>query len=167
MHLPRVAPFFLLAALALATITFAPVIALCAGILIVNAIIEYHKRFTQAAPVDLEVITVGVAYVSAAHGLPGALLLALAGPVLAHSLLDYFGDATVVKIVSLAVVALVAAALEPTPVKLLAAVMAGLVVQFVGFVSVLGRSAATNALARLTTLLLSAYLLFFLVPLVA
>lgn len=150
----------------IAVYAIAPLVALVVAILVVNTLLEQHKTITSRSPLDLEVISLGVAYVGSQSGAGWAVTLALIGPLLAHAVMGYFGDATVVKTASLLIVAAVASIVQPVSATgLFATLCVGYVVQGVLFVAILDRSIVTNIIARLSTAVLHGYIVFMLLPL--
>ena len=130
--------------------------------LAINTVLEYHKVFTSRAPIDIEVVSLTTAYLSASYGFGWGFIMAVAGPVIAHAGINYFGDATVVKIVAAISISIAATLFGASTFGLFGAVLVGMGVQFVIFTFVLGRNPLTNFIARITTIALTGYLLLLL-----
>lgn len=141
-----------------------PAAAVLALFLLINVILEQHKTLTERAPIDIEILSVGTAYLSSNFGIGWGLTLAILGPIISHASIAYFGDATIMKLLGHLGTACAAAVLGTSPAMLLLAITLGMVVQFCAFVFILGRSAATNVIARITTLGFSAYVIYIILP---
>lgn len=139
-------------------------LAILIAVIIINTALEFHKRFTRAAPVDIEIVSLGTAYLSATHGFWWAAILAVIGPIIAHLFLGYFGDATIIKVVSLVIIAAAATALGQAPIALFIAILFGLLFQLFAFAFVLGHDVLLNVISRITTGAFIAYILFVVLP---
>lgn len=133
-------------------------------ILVINTLIEYHKHFTGSTPVDIEVLYVGGATVAAVFGLVPALVIALAGPVIADLSRGHFHDSTNIKVAAVLVTVIAASILDPTAPELIFAILLGNATQY-GILFALGKtSGILSMVRRLTTIGFNAYLALFLVP---
>jgi hypothetical protein len=129
-------------------------------ILVANTVIEYHKLFTEGAPIDLEVITLGTAVLAATAGFLWGVILAVVGPTIAQLSRGNISSETMYKSAALVITAAAGYLLGSGQWDLFIAVIFGILAQYIA-AAVVGQQTNThNAIARLTTLALSTYLIF-------
>lgn len=153
-----------IAAAAIIVSATAPGIAWMLGLFIVTAGLGYMKRFFQSAPVDLEVLSFGSAYLAVYHSFFLAIVFAVFGTLLAEATSGGIRELSWVKVVSVLVTAVAAAIFANGPVGMFIAVLLGLATQYV-LMLVLMQDAVMNFLRRLTNAAFQAYIIFLLLPL--
>jgi hypothetical protein len=143
---------------------FAQGLGLLLLILVLNAFASYLKRFTAAVPIDIEFLAVGAAFLGGYFGFGYALLLAVIGPPVSEYIQGGIGEFVWVKMICVALTAVAAALFGHSQWGLFAAVVVGLIVQYICMLAITGE-AALNAVRRITNAVFSAYIIFFIVPL--
>lgn len=84
--LPKKLYYYLGAAVGVALLSLvAPAFMIAVAILAVNTVLELHKNFTRGMPLDIEVLTVGVAYLAATQSPILAAIVAIVGPGLSEA----------------------------------------------------------------------------------
>ena len=134
-------------------------------ILALNTLIELHKHFTDGIPLDIELLFLGSAYLSAVYGYGWGLALAFTGSFIADGARGHIHSSTTVKAVAVMVTATAAAILNPTTAELVFAILLGNIAQYLILFTMGRTSGIMSVIRRLTTVGFNSYLAIFVVPL--
>jgi cobalt-zinc-cadmium efflux system protein len=129
-------------------------------ILVVNTLLEYHKVFTQGYPVDLEILTVGTAFIAATAGFFWGVVLAILGPMIAEISRGHMGEEPLYKSAALMITAAAGYLLGTSQWDLFIAVVFGILAYYIATAAQGNTSSIHNVLARLSTLALSVVVIY-------
>lgn len=139
-------------------------LALTIIILGLDVLIELHKWYTEGMPLDLEILSVGIAYMTAVYSFGWGMLLAILGPIVVGMSHQEFSEGAIVRLASYIAVAIAAAMLGAAPIALFTAVLIGLGVRGVGSAYIVQRPLLVNVGGRLSTAFLAAVIIFGVLP---
>jgi hypothetical protein len=132
------------------------------AILAANTALEMHKIWTAGIPVDLELLTLGTAYLAASGHVVWALILAFTGPVCSEAARGHICTGSTFRPFALLAVVMVAPLFGPTAWGLMAAVVVGAIANWVRVLLTTGADPVASAISRTTQVLFAGHIIFML-----